>query len=445
MPVNSSVKRQYVTYLSMDETTMVHPEARTVTASAYTPYFGVSLRKKDARDQAGVADAVYGLYADEACSMLVAQFPKTGSDGTAELKDLELTQDVYYVKEQSAPAGYCVDERVYPVQASAQAEVQLELVDQVQMTQLQIKKEGELLTGADIRDDGVAFHYEVRALSGAVFDLYAADTIKNERGVAVYGKDALVEGGLTTGADGYAISGRLYPGSYYLIEKSAPSHMVSDGTKIPVELKTEDQRKEVTVTPVSVRNRRPRLSLQVNTKDSETKNGVAAAAFGVFAQEEIRDWNGDVLIQPQTLLGTAHSDENGLAAFQADLPCGYRYFVRELTAPVGYQLNKAWKYEFSFEDHPELEAQEMTAECMEERLRASLRLQKVDMETAEVLPQGDASLEGAKYGLFARRDIVHPDGKSGVIYRAGDQVTVLTTDGSGRAGATDLYIRVSIM
>ena len=101
VPVNSSVKRQYVTYLSMDETTMVHPEARTVTASAYTPYFGVSLRKKDARDQAGVADAVYGLYADEACSMLVAQFPKTGSDGTAELEDLELTQDVYYVKERS--------------------------------------------------------------------------------------------------------------------------------------------------------------------------------------------------------------------------------------------------------------------------------------------------------------------------------------------------------
>ena len=439
VPVNSSVKRQYVTYLSMDETTMVHPEARTVTASAYTPYFGVSLRKKDAMDQAGVADAVYGLYADEACSMLVAQFPKTGSDGTAELKDLELTQDVYYVKEQSAPAGYCVDERAYSVQASAQAEVQLELVDQVQMTQLQIKKEGELLTGADIRDDGVTFRYEVRALSGAVFDLYAADTIKNERGVAVYGKDALVEGGLTTGTDGYAISGKLYPGSYYLIEKSAPSHMVSDGTKIPVELKTEDQRKEVTVTPVTVRNRRQRLSLQVNKKDSETKNGVAAAAFGVFAQEEIRDWNGDVLIQPQTLLGTAHSDENGLAAFQADLPCGYRYFVRELTAPAGYQLNKAWKYEFSFEDHPEQEAQEMTAECMEERLRASLRLQKVDMETAEALPQGDASLEGAKYGLFARRDIVHPDGKSGVIYRAGDQVTVLTTDGSGRAGATDLY------
>ena len=439
VPVNSSVKRQYVTYLSMDETTMVHPEVRTVTASVYAPYFSVSLRKKDAADQAGVADAVYGLYADEGCSVLVAQFPKTDSDGAAKLGDLELTQDTYYVKEMTPPAGYCVDEKAYPVQASAQAEVQLELTDQVQMTQLQIKKEGELLTGAQIGEDGVQFRYEVRALSGAVFDLYAADTIKNARGADVYEKDALVEGGLTTGDDGYATSGMLYPGSYYLIEKSAPSYMVSDGTKIPVELRAEDQRKEVTVTPVTIRNRRQRLSLQVNKKDGETKNGVASAVFGVFAQEEIRDWNGTVLVQPQTLLGMARSDENGWAVFQMDLPCGYRYFVRELTAPVGYQLNEAWKYEFSFENHPEMEVQEMTAECVEARLRASLRLQKVDIETAEALPQGDASLEGARYGLFARADIVHPDGKSGVIYHAGDPVTVLTTDDSGRAGVTDLY------
>lgn len=439
VPVNSSVKRQYVTYLSMDETTMVHPEIRTVTASAYAPYFGVSLQKRDAADQAGVADAVYGLYADEGCSMLVAQFPKTDSNGVAKLEDLELTQDTYYVKEMTSPAGYCVDEKVYPIQASAQAEVQLELTDQVQMTQLQIKKEGELLTGAQIGEDGVQFCYEVRALSGAVFDLYAADTVKNARGADVYQKDALVEGGLTTGDDGYAISGKLYPGSYYLIERSAPAHMVSDGTKIPVELKAEDQRKEVTVTPVTVRNRRQRLSLQVNKKDSETKNGIASAVFGVFAQEEIRDWNGTALVQPQTLLGMARSDENGLAAFSVDLPCGYRYFVRELTAPVGYQLNQAWKYEFSFEDRPEMEVQEMTAECMEERLRASLRLQKVDLETAEALPQGDASLEGAKYGLFARADIAHPDGRGSMLYHAGDQVTVLTTDASGRAGVTDLY------
>ena len=440
VPVSSSVKRQYITYLSLDETTMTRPETRTVTASVYAPYFGVTLRKKDAVDQAGVADAVYGLYADKACSLLVAQFPKTDSNGVAALKDLELTQDIYYVKEMTPPAGYCMDAKVYPFQAAQNAEVQLEVVDQVQMTQLQIKKEGELLTGAKVRDDGVAFRYEVRALSGAVFDLYAADVVKNARGAVVYQKDALVESGLTTRDDGYAVSGKLYPGSYYLIEKSAPPHMVSDGSKIPVKLKAEDALKEVTVISVTVRNRRQRLSLQVNKKDSETKNGVASAVFGVFAQEEIRDWNGTELVQPQTLLGMARSDENGLAAFQTDLPCGYRYFVRELTAPVGYQLNQDWEYEFSFEDRPEMEVQEMTSECMEERLRASLRLQKTDIETAEALPQGDASLAGAKYGLFARTDVVHPDGTGKVIYRAGDQVTVLTTDVSGCAGVTDLYL-----
>lgn len=441
VPVSSSSKRQYITYLAQEETTMVHPEVRTVTASVNTPYFGVSLKKKDAADQQGLAGAIYGLYTDEACSVLLAKFQPTDESGAAVLTNLELTQDTYYVKEIQAPARYCVDTRIYPIRPSESADLQpeLELMDQEQMTQLQIKKEGELLTGAEIREDGVQFHYEIRALSGAVFNLYAADEIKNARGTVVYPKDRLIESSLTTGADGYATSGKLYPGSYYLIEKSAPSHMVSDGTPVLVELKAEDQKKEVTVTPVTIRNRRQRVELQINKKDSETKNGVANAVFGVFAEEEIRDWNGTALVQPETLLGLAHSDESGAAVFQVDLPCGYRYLVRELEAPAGYQRNKDWSYSFSFEDQPELEVQQKEAECLEERLRASFRLQKVDLETAEALPQGEASLEGAKYGLFARADIEHPDGKSGVLYHAGDQVTVLTTDLSGRAGVTDLY------
>ncbi|MFR5731825.1 MAG: hypothetical protein ACLUD2_07640 [Clostridium sp.] len=31
--------------------------------------------------------------------------------------------------------------------------------------------------------------------------------------------------------------------------------------------------------------------------------------------------------------------------------------------------------------------------------------------------QGDAVLEGAVYGLFAEENLVHPDGKTGVVYQ----------------------------
>ena len=40
-------------------------------------------------------------------------------------------------------------------------------------------------------------------------------------------------------------------------------------------------------------------------------------------------------------------------------------------------------------------------------------------------PQGDASLKGAVYGLYARENIVHPDGKTGVLYQKDEQVATL--------------------
>ena len=44
---------------------------------------------------------------------------------------------------------------------------------------------------------------------------------------------------------------------------------------------------------------------------------------------------------------------------------------------------------------------------------------------------GDGSLEGAVYGLFADEDIAHPDGKTGTVYKEGDLVAVATTDRNG--------------
>ena len=43
-------------------------------------------------------------------------------------------------------------------------------------------------------------------------------------------------------------------------------------------------------------------------------------------------------------------------------------------------------------------------------------LKKIDKETNEFLPQGDATLIGAEYGLFAAENISHPNGKSEDVY-----------------------------
>lgn len=47
--------------------------------------------------------------------------------------------------------------------------------------------------------------------------------------------------------------------------------------------------------------------------------------------------------------------------------------------------------------------------------------------------QGDGTLEGAVYGLFAAEDIVHPDGKTGVVYKKNNLAAVAATDKNGDA------------
>lgn len=49
------------------------------------------------------------------------------------------------------------------------------------------------------------------------------------------------------------------------------------------------------------------------------------------------------------------------------------------------------------------------------------------------LDNGDGTLEGAVYGLFAAKDITHPDGKTGTVYKKGNLVAVAATDRDGNA------------
>ena len=73
------------------------------------------------------------------------------------------------------------------------------------------------------------------------------------------------------------------------------------------------------------------------------------------------------------------------------------------------------------------------------RVNATIDLVKEDSETGNSA-QGDAVFEGAIYGLYAREDINHPDGRSGVLYKKDEQVATLTTDKEGKASVSNLYL-----
>lgn len=87
----------------------------------------------------------------------------------------------------------------------------------------------------------------------------------------------------------------------------------------------------------------------------------------------------------------------------------------------------------------DFEAKTSTKNVLNERTYAKIHLIKEDAETG-ANPQGDATLEGAVYGLYARENIVHPDGTTGIVHRAGDLVSTLKVDQKGDAVVKDLYL-----
>ena len=80
------------------------------------------------------------------------------------------------------------------------------------MGQLTVYKEGEVLVGADVTENGTTFKYEKRRQKGAIYDVYAGADIKTAYGAKVYSKGDLVKENLTTDSNGAVILKNLHLG-----------------------------------------------------------------------------------------------------------------------------------------------------------------------------------------------------------------------------------------
>lgn len=105
--------------------------------------------------------------------------------------------------------------------------------------------------------------------------------------------------------------------------------------------------------------------------------------------------------------------ENGMEEFANKK---YTYHCEEVTAPKGYVWQKNEGTEsiagngscsFSFTN---------------ERTLGSVELIKYDTESESSITQGEASLQGAVYGIYAAEDIVHQDKKTGVLFEKDELV-----------------------
>ncbi len=188
-------------------------------------------------------------------------------------------------------------------------------------------------------------------------------------------------------------------------------------------------------------NERQKADVSVVKQDKDTKKPLKGGIFALYASDDIRNADETVVVKKGTLIEKATTGADGTAKFTADLPIGYSYSVKEDQAPEGYVRNTEDVYTFKFSYTNDKEATVSFAHTFSnDRVTAKINLFKVDKETGKAVPQGDATLKGAVYGLYAREDIVHPDGATGTIYKAGEQVASLTTDDKGQASVNGLYL-----
>ena len=400
----------------------------------------IEIVKKDDTADVNLAGAVFGVYSDEACTKLITQMPATDKNGKSSVTIIK-TQDTVYLKEITAPQGYVVNATATNIKLVASKTSAVTVENKEQLAELTIYKEGQVLTGAEVSENGTLFQYENCRQKNAVYNVYAGADIVTAYGTKVYSKGDLVKENLTTGENGSVTLKNLHLGTYVVKEAKAPDSFYNGSEEKSVTLTYAGQNKEGVFADVTFNNERQKADVSVVKQDKDTRKPLKGGIFALYASDDIRNADGTVVVKKGTLIEKATTGADGTAKFTADLPIGYSYSVKEDQAPEGYVRNTEDVYTFKFSYTNDKEATVSFSHTFSnDRVTAKINLYKVDKETGKAVPQGDATLKSAVYGLYAREDIVHPDGATGTIYKAGEQVASLTTDDKGQASVNGLYL-----
>ena len=241
----------------------------------------------------------------------------------------------YRIEEIAAPFGYVINETYIKVAVDSDTAYEVDtdtyeaIIDVVYedapaLGELTVEKKGDVLTSYEGRlfasENEKAFIYKEGFLAGAKFEVYAAEDIytndyqldENCVRTKYYTNGDLVAI-LVTGEDGKAKLGDLPMGSYKVVEVEAPYGYVLNKEAQVVTFTYVDDKTPVIYESVTFTNERQKLSLFVDKKDSETEEGIPGAVFGLYADEDIKNVDGKVIVSAGALLETAVSDEIGRA------------------------------------------------------------------------------------------------------------------------------------
>lgn len=279
-----------------------------------------------------------------------------------------------------------------------------------------------------------------------IMDLSTNEILKQK-----VGKDTFEE--WTTDENGeFVLPLDVKAGTYKLIEIDSPDFYLMNSEGVEFKITTSniietdsDGDAILTVvmkdTPVKgqikVEKHGEALTSATKNKDGYTLNYedkcLAGMTVEIEARENIIDpADGSVLYPKGTIVDTVTTG-NTCENYSSKLPLG-AYTVYEKTAPHGMVIDKKnYDVDLNFED----EFTEVVMESVSitnERQKVKLDVTKLDEETNELL-------DGAVFGLYAKKDIENYNGD--VIINAGDLIETATSDENGKVNfKTDLPLSV---
>lgn len=283
----------------------------------------------------------------------------TDKNGVFEIDNIPVGN--YQLVELSAPDGYAFSKEPIGISVTEDKQViKKQVENKVVRGQIVITKQGEFFYSTSENEDGTTTPvYKNCNLPGATFDVIAAEDITTPDGVVRAHKGDVVDT-ITTDENGVAKSKELFLGKYEVKETKAPKgyfldkNNYTDDNSFKVELTFENSEKELVVTNLDAYNKRQTVKVNLiksMEKDNIFKiddvNALKNVVFGLFAREDMTAVDGSE-IKANTLIERAKPDENGLVSFNADLPYGYKYYVKEISTDSLYTLDET-EYEFAFD------------------------------------------------------------------------------------------------
>ena len=250
----------------------------------------------------------------------------------------EITYGDYELTEVTPPKGYTLNS--VPIAFSIDGntpEVVIRLSDKPEKGKISVLKRGEMFSSVTEEDGIYAPVYSEKGLTGAEFEVTAAEDIYTADGTLRI-KAGETADRIITGADGTAVSKELYPGKYLLRETKAPDGYIINAEPreitvvsgiVSAEIFNERQKQEFKL----------KKELETDRKFGIGFNGeILNTKFGLFSKTELTAFDGSV-IPADGLIETAAPDEDGFISFAADMPYNAECYIKELETDEHYILS----------------------------------------------------------------------------------------------------------